>query len=118
MFFNPKKMLSFIVGTIEERDYRISSWEIQRFLVAKANDEAVLDASLKSAIERTRRVDPFDNYKFYKGGWNFTNKHYIYVSFLNASIYCIQSFYYSLSEKLYFLYIMCKVSRIGTLRIK
>jgi hypothetical protein len=87
-------MLSFVVGTIEDRDYGLDSYEIQRSLLEKPADvEAVQDATQILAADKTRRMDPFDGHKYYEGGWNLTDPHYVYVSFFNTSYYVI-SFYY------------------------
>ncbi|GMP34611.1 hypothetical protein CsSME_00007410 [Camellia sinensis var. sinensis] len=34
--------------------------------------------SLILAAERTHRKDPFDNFKYYTGGWNISDHHYFY----------------------------------------
>lgn len=34
------------------------------------------------AAERTHRKDPLDHFKYYTGGWNLTNPHYFFVSFI------------------------------------
>lgn len=42
--------------------------------------EDVSNSSLILAKERTNRKDPSDGFKYYKSGWNISEKHYIYVS--------------------------------------
>lgn len=34
------------------------------------------------AEKRTRRKDPLNDFKYYNGGWNFSDHHYFSVSFI------------------------------------
>ncbi|GMP34601.1 hypothetical protein CsSME_00007402 [Camellia sinensis var. sinensis] len=61
-----------IVGIVNESEYGVVSWGTRR---------SVLEGpSLILAAERTHRKDPFDNFKYYTGGWNISDHHYFYVS--------------------------------------
>ena len=61
--------------------------EIGVGVVIKWNERRVLDENSKNsttlilAANRTHRRDPKDGFKFYTGGWNITNEHYLYVSY-------------------------------------
>lgn len=44
--------------------------------------KAMKNSTLVLAAERTHRKDPLDNFNYYKGGWNISEKHYFSVSFL------------------------------------
>ncbi|KAK6944420.1 hypothetical protein RJ641_025522 [Dillenia turbinata] len=48
----------------------VSENNVRRFL-----DEA--NSSLILAAERTRRKDPLDHFKYYTGGWNISDEHYL-----------------------------------------
>ncbi|XP_073099302.1 uncharacterized protein [Elaeis guineensis] len=50
----------------------ISHIGAERLLVEGANDSASVD----NLSARTERIDPLDDFKKYKGGYNITNKHY------------------------------------------
>lgn len=53
------------------------------------------------AQERTHRKDPLDNYNYYSGGWNISDKHYWVVSFIHIIAYefCIILFINNLLSK-------------------
>jgi hypothetical protein len=55
-----------------------------RYLVEGTNTEAVQNPSLILAADRTHRRDVLDNFRYYKGGWNIREKHYLSVSFYNS----------------------------------
>ncbi|KAI8024172.1 hypothetical protein LOK49_LG03G02867 [Camellia lanceoleosa] len=63
-----------ISGIANESEYGVVSWGTRR---------SVLEGpSLILAAERTHRKDPFDNFKYYTGGWNISDQHYFYISYL------------------------------------
>lgn len=41
---------------------------------------AASDTTTVLAAERTRRKDPLDGLRYYTGGWNISNRHYLAVS--------------------------------------
>lgn len=60
------------VGGVEE--WRTSV--IERVIAEESGE----NSSLILAAKRTKRKDPNDNFKFYTGGWNISNSHYLTVS--------------------------------------
>ncbi|CAL5327606.1 unnamed protein product [Camellia sinensis] len=59
-----------ISGIANESEYGVVSW---------GSRWSVLEGpSLFLAAERTHRKDPFDNFKYYTGGWNISDHHYFY----------------------------------------
>ena len=48
------------------------------------NAEAVQNSSMILAAERTHRRDLLENFRYYKGGWDIRQKHYLSVSFYNS----------------------------------
>ena len=61
-----------IVGIANESEYGMVWWGTRW--------SALEGPSLILAAERTHRKDPFDNFKYYTGGWNISDHHYFYVS--------------------------------------
>lgn len=76
-------------GVIDEDKYELVSWRIRRSVAEEFNN-----SSLILAEERTHRKDPLDDFKYYKGGWNISQKHYVYVCistfkpYLHLLIWC------------------------------
>ncbi|GER44098.1 disease resistance protein [Striga asiatica] len=62
-----------------------SPGEAQNDVVPKETQRPVLEGSNSSdlllARERTRRQDPLEDHRYYNGGWNISNEHYIYSVF-------------------------------------
>lgn len=54
------------------------SWGTRRSVLGENN--GVENPSLILAAERTHRKDPLDDFNYYKGGWNISERHYISVS--------------------------------------
>ncbi|OMP01471.1 hypothetical protein COLO4_11837 [Corchorus olitorius] len=51
------------------------------------------NSTLVLAADRTHRKDPLDNFNYYKGGWNITEKHYFSsVGFTAAPLFLIAGF--------------------------
>lgn len=60
--------------------FDVVRWE-ERRLVLEGNDEGgVQNSTLVLAEKRTRRRDPLDDFRHYKGGWNISDRHYLFVS--------------------------------------
>ncbi|XP_050234576.1 uncharacterized protein LOC126682855 [Mercurialis annua] len=78
-------------GIIEEREYDVlSSATKKRFVLEGDNVEFSDNKSMILAAKRTHRKDPFDNFKYYKGGWNISEKHYFYsVAFTTAPLFIL-----------------------------
>ncbi|KAJ0008356.1 hypothetical protein Pint_30228 [Pistacia integerrima] len=69
-----------IHGTIDEDEYGVFSWAMRRSVLDDNNVEHVEDNStLILAADRTHRKDPLDDFNYYKGGWNISEKHYFSV---------------------------------------
>ncbi|PON36889.1 hypothetical protein TorRG33x02_348390 [Trema orientale] len=74
----------------DENDHDVVSWELRRHLLETTNAEHVQNSSLILAAERTHRRDPLDDFKYYKGGWNISEKHYFSsVGFTAAPLFII-----------------------------
>lgn len=65
------------VGVANEIKDDGSLWGIRRSVLEGDNGGK---SSLILAAERTHRKDPLDDLKYYTGGWNISNEHYIAVS--------------------------------------
>ncbi|KAK3005642.1 hypothetical protein RJ639_017533, partial [Escallonia herrerae] len=66
---------SFIcVGVVGRSENGVVSWGVRRVVLEGNSGE---NSSLILAAERTHRKDPLDNFKYYKGGWNISEEHYI-----------------------------------------
>ncbi|KAJ0075332.1 hypothetical protein Patl1_34644 [Pistacia atlantica] len=66
-----------IHGTIDEDEYGVFSWAMRRSVLDDNNVEHVEDNStLILAADRTHRKDPLDDFNYYNGGWNISEKHY------------------------------------------
>ncbi|KAK8952895.1 hypothetical protein KSP40_PGU018409 [Platanthera guangdongensis] len=70
----------------------------QESATSGSSDEPNLTASFSSenppfilAAERTRRVDPLNDYKYYTGGWNITDEHYLATLVFNAARFALIS---------------------------
>ncbi|KAK8918394.1 hypothetical protein KSP39_PZI021123 [Platanthera zijinensis] len=70
----------------------------QESATSGSSEEANSTASFSSeyppfilAAERTRRVDPLNDYKYYTGGWNITDEHYLATLFFNAAPFALIS---------------------------
>ncbi|MFS8000421.1 putative transmembrane protein [Helianthus anomalus] len=61
-------------GVINGDDHRRG---IERILLETVGDD---NSSLILADKRTRRKDPSNDFKYYTGGWNISDPHYIFVS--------------------------------------
>ncbi|XP_020535333.2 uncharacterized protein LOC105635043 [Jatropha curcas] len=62
----------------------VVSWETRKRSLLAENKYMIL------AAKRTHRKDPSDNFKYYKGGWNISEKHYFYsVAYTAAPILLI-----------------------------
>lgn len=64
-------------------EYGDLPWRVRRSFLEE-NDVELLEnnSSLILAANRTHRKDPLDHFKYYKGGWNISEKHYFSVSFV------------------------------------
>ncbi|KAA8535223.1 hypothetical protein F0562_030226 [Nyssa sinensis] len=59
---------------VDAREFNgVVEWNTSRFVAETSNPSTTLTL----AANRTRRKDPCDGYKYYTGGWNITNKHYL-----------------------------------------
>ncbi|KAE9467700.1 hypothetical protein C3L33_00374, partial [Rhododendron williamsianum] len=56
-----------IPGAVDESENGVVGWGVRR---------SVLENSSTLAAQRTRRKDPLNNFNYYTGGWNISNKHY------------------------------------------
>ncbi|KAF5819220.1 putative transmembrane protein [Helianthus annuus] len=78
-----------LLGKIQRRKYDlVDLWGSKRLLGDAQKKENV---SLVLAQERTRRKDPLNKFKIYRGGWNITESHYWAVSFFyfnKSKFYC------------------------------
>lgn len=54
----------------------VVEWNTRRIVVETSTNSTVMILAAK----RTYRKDPSNNMKYYTGGWNITNSHYVYVS--------------------------------------
>lgn len=66
----------FFIGIIDEGEINLVSWETRRSVLTE-------NKSMILAAERTHRRDPLNNFKYYKGGWSISEKHYFYVSLIS-----------------------------------
>ena len=62
---------------IDESENEIVSWVLMQRFVPEGNKQD--KNSTLILVERTRRKDPLDNFK-YTGGWNISAKHDLYLS--------------------------------------
>lgn len=74
------KFFCFFAGVVYDSEYDLVSWASRRSVAEDVTD--VSNSSLILAQDRTYRKDPSDGFKYYKGGWNISEEHYIYVSIL------------------------------------
>ncbi|XP_057514621.1 uncharacterized protein LOC130796310 [Actinidia eriantha] len=80
-----------ISGTTDESEfgYGVVSRGIRRSVLDSQNPSLVL------AAERTRRKDPLDDFKYYTGGWNISDDHYISsVAFTGAPLFVIAGIWF------------------------
>ncbi|PSS08175.1 Protein tweety like [Actinidia chinensis var. chinensis] len=74
---------------VDEREIGVGvviKWNERRFL----DENSKNSTTLILAANRTHRRDPKDGFKFYTGGWNITNEHYLYsVTFSAAPLFLI-----------------------------
>ncbi|CAL5375580.1 unnamed protein product [Camellia sinensis] len=76
-----------ISGIANESEYGVVSWGTRRSVLE--------EPSLILAAERTHRKDPFDNFKYYTGGWNISDHHYFYsVAFTGAPLFVIAAIWF------------------------
>ncbi|GLU22020.1 hypothetical protein SLE2022_381220 [Rubroshorea leprosula] len=77
-------------GVINQGEYDVVSWGVRR-----SNSELDENSSSILAEERTRRRDPLDHFRYYKGGWNISDKHYFYsVEFTAAPLLFIGALWF------------------------
>ncbi|WCJ40444.1 hypothetical protein M5689_021360 [Euphorbia peplus] len=83
--------LSRFQENIDEPKYVSSSWETKRRSVLDGNNvEFEENKSMILAAKRTHRKDPFDDFRYYKGGWNIKEKHYFYsVAYTAAPLFLL-----------------------------
>ncbi|KAA8540523.1 hypothetical protein F0562_024558 [Nyssa sinensis] len=70
-----------IPGTIDESEYGVVSWGVKRSVLEDNGGKTTLIL----APERTRRKDPLNDFKYYTGGWNTSEEHYISSVFFTAT---------------------------------
>ncbi|KAK3427763.1 hypothetical protein EUGRSUZ_F03932, partial [Eucalyptus grandis] len=75
--------------------FDVVRWE-ERRLVLEGNDEGgVQNSTLVLAEERTRRRDPLDDFRHYKGGWNISDRHYLFsVGFTAVPFFVIATIWF------------------------
>ncbi|CAH9075516.1 unnamed protein product [Cuscuta epithymum] len=81
-----------IQGVVEGRYNGGVSWGNGRSL---RQGNSGRSSSLILAADRTHRKDPSNSFKYYTGGWNISNEHYIYsVAFTGAPLFCIAAVWF------------------------
>ncbi|KAI3766221.1 hypothetical protein L2E82_16273 [Cichorium intybus] len=84
--------LSTSVGMINGRSGVVHRETERVVLETKSTDE---NSSLILADERTRRKDPSNDFKYYTGGWNISNEHYVSsVSFTAVPLFAIAAIWF------------------------
>ncbi|KAA8541955.1 hypothetical protein F0562_023107 [Nyssa sinensis] len=84
-----------ISGTTDESDYDVIPWRVMRSVLEVNNGGPVSNTTLILAADRTHRKDPLDNFKYYKGGWNISEEHYISsVAFIAAPPFLIAAIWF------------------------
>ncbi|KAG8656217.1 uncharacterized protein LOC110613992 isoform X2 [Manihot esculenta] len=79
---------TFLSGIIDEGEINLVSWETRRSVLTE-NESMIL------AAERTHRRDPLNNFKYYKGGWSISEKHYFYsVAYTAAPLFLITAIWF------------------------
>nr|KAJ0214089.1 hypothetical protein LSAT_V11C400191700 [Lactuca sativa] len=74
-------------GVINGRSGVVHRETERAVLETGSNDE---NSSLILADKRTRRKDPINDFKYYTGGWNISNEHYVSsVSFTAVPLFAI-----------------------------
>lgn len=75
--------------------FDVVRWE-ERRLVLEGNDEGGLqNSTLVLAEKRTRRRDPLDDFRHYKGGWNISDRHYLFsVGFTAVPFFVIAAIWF------------------------
>ncbi|WOH09891.1 hypothetical protein DCAR_0729351 [Daucus carota subsp. sativus] len=80
-------------GVVYENEDNLVSWPSRRSVAEDAT--GVSNSSLILAEKRTYRKDPSDSFKYYKRGWNISEKHYIYsVAFTAAPLFLIAALWF------------------------
>ncbi|KAI3455274.1 hypothetical protein Pfo_011937 [Paulownia fortunei] len=108
MFFVKTKASSFLVlttlilvlfsffsspGAADVVEDGVVSWGTQRSVLEGSNGGN--STSLLLAKERTRRKDPRDDLKYYTGGWNISNEHYIAsVLYTGSPLFLVAAFWF------------------------
>lgn len=80
-------VFGYIIGT-SERVVNDVHRNFERVVLETPSSDD--NSSLILADKRTRRKDPIDEFKYYSGGWNISDEHYISVSFLIQLLILIQ----------------------------
>lgn len=70
---------------IDEGSNAVALWKTGRSVLEGRNGD---NSSLILAEGRTRRKDPKDDFKYYTGGWNISEDHYISVSLTKPFYVC------------------------------
>ncbi|XP_062089455.1 uncharacterized protein LOC133795988 [Humulus lupulus] len=80
---------------IGENNHDVVSWGTQRHLLEATNAEPTQNTSLILAADRTHRKDPRNGFKYYKGGWNISEKHYFSsVGFSAAPLFILGAIWF------------------------
>ncbi|CAK9142018.1 unnamed protein product [Ilex paraguariensis] len=83
-------------GRIDEGKYGVIgvvSWGVKRSVLEGKNGG---NSSLILAAERTHRKDPLNDFKYYTGGWNISEEHYISsVAFTAAPLFLIAAIWFA-----------------------
>ncbi|KAH9715508.1 Plasma membrane fusion protein [Citrus sinensis] len=93
-FHNPPSLQ--LQGMIAGSEYGDLPWRVRRSFLEE-NDVKLLEnnSSLILAANRTHRKDPLDHFKYYKGGWNISEKHYFSsVGFTAAPLFLIAAIWF------------------------
>ncbi|KAL9463033.1 hypothetical protein AB3S75_000945 [Citrus x aurantiifolia] len=93
-FHNPPSLQ--LQGMIAGSEYGDLPWRVRRSFLEENDVELVENnSSLILAANRTHRKDPLDHFKYYKGGWNISEKHYFSsVGFTAAPLFLIAAIWF------------------------
>ncbi|KAF7134645.1 hypothetical protein RHSIM_Rhsim08G0209600 [Rhododendron simsii] len=76
-----------IPGAVDESENGVVGWGVRRSVLE--------NLSITLAAQRTRRKDPLNNFNYYVGGWNISNKHYFAsVGFTGITFFLIAAIWF------------------------
>ncbi|XP_048129461.1 uncharacterized protein LOC115752701 [Rhodamnia argentea] len=81
--------------TARSPKFDVVRWEERRLVLEGKNEGGVQNSTLVLAEKRTRRRDPLDDFRHYKGGWNISSRHYLFsVAFTAAPLFVIAAIWF------------------------